>query len=462
MRVRYRDRLIREGAIAAVGLALSGALFLVVPLALAGPLPPLLSYALGILLGFLVPASCGLLIEERSRKGGEIVLAIVVPVAVAHFAGAPAAAAVAAGMLAGVTATALSFFQNRFDTLADAVRLTAKILLVTLGVSVLLLASWDRALLTAGGIAILLALGILVGWGVRGTGASDIVILGPTGSGKTLLFLALYTLFVGEFAGRRQEVILGPDEEAMRLEDLLSGLEGGRLPKPTGEEDLAFYLLSGKKYGFVPIEAGVIDYAGRYTAALDPAHYAEAVARVAAASGADEESVRARFGSFRYLKRLKEEHADALAGVMDAVVAACLYRRMETAGKILFLIDGDYIVDFHGRGREALTHLFGHYSRLMDLFGGDRAYGFVVTKTDRVRRIKDVEETSEEAARTEREIYDFLLGVSTFHEIHNRALSVPVSFFAVSVDAMLEPGEGRDALRQIYPWRVGEVVRFGF
>lgn len=462
MRVRYQERMIREGAIAAVGLALSTALFLVAPLALAGPLPPLLSYALGSLLGFLVPASCGLLIEERSRKGGEIVLAVLVPLAVAHLAGSPAAAAVAAGLLAGVTATALSFFQNRFDTLAAAVRLAAKFLLVALGVSVLLLASWDRALVTAGGIAILLALGILVEEGVQGAWAPDIVILGPAGSGKTLLFLALYTLFVGEFAGRRQEVILGPGEEAMRLEDLLSGLEGGRLPDPTGEDDLAFYLLSGKKYGFVPIEAGVIDYAGRYTAMLDPAHHAAAVARIAAATGADEKSVRARIGSFGYLKRLKEEHADALAGVMDAVVAACLYRRMETAGKILFLIDGDQIVDFHTHGREKLTHLFGYYSRLMDLFGGDRVYGFVVTKTDRVTRIKDVEETSEEAVRIEREIYESLMRVSTFHEIHNRALSVPVSFFAVSVDAMLEPGEGRDALRQIYPWRVGEVVRFEF
>jgi hypothetical protein len=462
MRVRYQERMVREGAIAAVGLAFSAALVLVAPLALAGPLPPLVSYALGFLFGLLVPASCGLLIEERSRKGGEIVLAVLVPLAAAYLAGSPATAAVAAGLLAGATATALSFFQNRFDTLADGVRLTAKLLLVTLGVSVLLLASWDRALLTAGGIAILLALGLFAGWSVRGAGAAEIVILGPAGSGKTLLFLALYTLFVREFAGRRQEVILGPDEEAMRLEDLLSGLEGGRLPDPTGEDDLAFYLLSGKKYGFVPIEAGVIDYAGRYTAVLDPAHHAAAVARIAAATGADKESVRARVGTFGYLKRLKEEHADALAGVMDAVVAASLYRRMETAGKILFLIDGDLIVDFHTHGREALTHLFGHYSRLMDLFGGDRVYGFVVTKTDRVTRIKDVEETSEEAARIEREVYDFLLGVSTFHEIHNRALSVPVSFFAVSVDAMLEPGEGRAALRQIYPWRVGEVVRFGF
>lgn len=462
MRVRYRDRMIREGAIAAVGLALSVALFLVAPPALAGPLPSLLSYLIGFFLGLLVPASCGLLIEERARKGGEIVLAILVPLAAAYLAGSPAVAAVAAGLLAGATATVLSFFQNRFDTLADGVRLAAKLFLVALGVSVLLLASWDRALLTAGGIAILLALGFLADRSVRGAGASEIVVLGPAGSGKTLLFLALYSLFVREFAGTRQEVILGPGEEALRVEDLLSGLEGGRLPDPTGEDDLAFYLLSGKKYGFVPIETGIVDYAGRYTAALDPAHHAAAVARVAAATGVDEESVRAHIGSFGYLRRVKEEHADVLAGVMDAVVAACLYRRMETAGKILFLIDGDLIVDFHARGREELTHLFGYYSRLMDLFGGDRVYGFVVTKTDRVTQIKDVEETSEEAARIEREIYDFLLGVSTFHEIHNRALSVPVSFFAVSVDAMLEPGEGRDALRQIYPWRVGEVVRFGF
>ncbi|MDD4253902.1 MAG: hypothetical protein PHP59_00815 [Methanofollis sp.] len=462
MRVRYRDRLIREGAIAAVGLALSVALFLVAPLALAGPLPLFVSYSLGFFIGLLVPASCGLLIKERSRKGGEIVLAILAPLAAAYLAGSPAVAAVAAGLLAGATATALSFFQNRFDTLADAVRLAAKLLLVALGISVLLLASWDRALLTAGGIAILVALGLLAGWSVRGAGAPEIVVLGPAGSGKTLLFLALYSLFVREFSGRRQEVILGPGAEAMRVEDLLSDLEGGRLPKPTGENDLAFYLLSGKKYGFVPIETGIVDYAGRYTAAINPAHHAAAVARVAAAIGVDEESVRAHIGSFGYLKRLKEDQAGAIGGVMDAVVAACLYHRMEMAGKILFLIDGDQIVNFHARGREELTHLFGYYSRLMDLFGGDRVYGFVVTKTDRITNIKDIEDTSEEAARIEREIYESLLRVSTFHEIHNRALSVPVFFFAASVDAMLEPGEGRDALRQIYPWRVGEVVRFGF
>lgn len=461
MRVRYQERLIREGAVAAVGLALSIVLFLVAPGALAGPLPSVLSYFLGAFIGFLAPAACGLLLEERSRKGGEIVLALLAPLAVVYLAGSPAVAAVAASVLAGLTASVLSVVQNRFDTLAAAVRLVAKLLLVALGVSVVLIASWDRIAATVGGLAVLVALALLAER-VRGVEAGEIVILGPAGSGKTLLFLALYTLFVGEFGGRRQEVILGPDKEAMRVEDLLSGLEGGRLPASTGEDDLAFYHLSGKKYGFVQVGAGVVDYAGKYTAMLDREHAAQAVDRIAAATGADEKTVGAQIGSFGYLRQLKRVHADALAGVMDAVVVACLYRRMESAGKVLFLIDGDLIVNFHARGREELTHLFGSYSRLMDLLGGDRTYGFVVTKVDRITDITGIEETSEGAERIEGSLYDLLLGVSTFREIHNRALSVPVSFFTVSVDAMLAPGDNRESLRQIYPWRVGDVVRFCF
>ncbi|TAJ44931.1 hypothetical protein [Methanofollis fontis] len=471
MRVRDRERLALEGGIAATGLALSIALLLVVPDAVSGPLHPFLSYPIGFFIGFLVPGVCGLMIEGQARKHGTNLLALITPIAAVYLirSADPAIPAVAAGILAALTATALTLVQNRFDTLAESIRLMFMLLFATCAISTILLILSSPPLLVAGGCALLFIMALFVrrmGPQIR---PSEIFMIGPTGSGKTLLMVALYTYIVGEYAGTRRSVILSGEgqEETMRIEHLISGLESGHLPPPTRGTDLAIYRFSGKKYGVIPVETGIVDYAGSHAASIDDsAGFAAAVETIAGGIGTEPAEIIAHIGGFDYMKQLKERHASDIAGIMDAVVTACIFRRAETATRILFLIDGDDIVHFHTTGRQRLTSLFGYYTQVMDLLGSERAYGFVVTKADRIRNIRDIEERSDEALRIEQEIYEILLPISTFHEIHNRALTIPIHFYAVSVNAMLEPEdqereEGETGFRQVYPWGIGEVARFG-
>ncbi|QSZ66870.1 hypothetical protein RJ40_04860 [Methanofollis aquaemaris] len=470
MRVRNRERLLREGVVVVLAFALSVVLLRTTPQVISGPIPPWSGSPAMFCLGFLVPGALGLLVEERTRSGGVALLAFTVPLFFFSFLNSPQPGftALLGGLGAGAAVALGTFWKNRSDILSWASRFVVKLFSVTMAAVIIILLVSAPVLSLAGGLAVIIALTFLALWAVRRVRRSETFILGPKGSGKTLLLLAMYSHIVREFSGRREEVILAEDEEKMRIEDLLSGLEEGILPPPTEETGLAVYRLSGQRFEIAPVRVAFVDYAGKYAAPLSGTAYADALKRVAAAVGAEPRLVEAKIGSFEYLKHLKEHHAGAIAGEMDVLVPVCIHRHLEKAGKVLFLIDGDHIVHFHQEGRRALTHLFGQYSRVMESLGDDRVYGFVVTKTDRIRDLAEIDETSEGAERIEREIYQQLIQISTFNEIHNRALSVPVYFLAVSTDATLKPagageGNGReDTLRQLYPWRIDELVRFGF
>ncbi|QYZ78842.1 hypothetical protein E2N92_05060 [Methanofollis formosanus] len=470
MRVHNREWLMREGGVVVLVLALSVLLLRTAPEVITGPIPSWSGVPAAFCLGFLVPGALALLLEERTRPGGATLLALTVPLFSFSFLHSPAPASVAllAGLGTGAAVAIGTFWKNRADILSWTARFVVKLFSVTLAVVIILLLVSAPVLSLGGGLAVLLALTLLVLWSVRRVRRTETFILGPKGSGKTLLLLAMYSHLVREFSGQREEVIFAGDEEQMRIEHLLSDLEDGTLPPPTEETGLAVYRLSGRRFQVAPVRTAFIDYAGKYAAPLSRAAYADALKRIAAAVGAEPRRVEAKIRRFEYLQHLKEDHAAVVAGEMDALVPVCVHRHLETAGKVLFLIDGDHIVGFHQDGRRALTHLFGQYSRVMEALGDDRVYGFVVTKTDRIRDLAEVDDASEGAERIEREIYQQLIQISTFNEIHNRALSVPVYFLAVSTDATLRPagageGNGREeVLRQLYPWRIGELARFGF
>ncbi|MBP2146182.1 hypothetical protein J2129_001636 [Methanofollis sp. W23] len=478
MRVRNREWVAKEAAVVVLVFVLGVARVWVAPGALVGPaMPPLSPWVEGAAAcawGLLVPGALGLLVEERTRPGGAAVVAFVLPlIASSATAWAPPVSPFFLGGLgAGAALVFWTFWENRADRLSQAVSL--EVLLGAAAVLVLVAVPLVRAptsslAWTAG--FFVLAAGLTL-WAIRPVRGSETFLLGPAGSGKTLLFLAMYTHMVREFSGQREEVIFaageGEEEEKMRIERLLSDLEDGLLPSPTGAADLGVYRLSGRRFQVAPVEFTFLDYAGRYAPPLSRSEYAGAVKQVAAAVKVEPRQVGDWIGRFEYLKQFREQYGGEVAGVMDAFVPACVHRHLERAGKVLFLIDGDHIVDFHQEGRRALTRLFGQYSRVMETLGRDRVYGFVVTKADRIYDLAEIDETSVGAARVEHALYDLLLEINTFNEIHNRARSVPVHFLAVSTDATLRPvgaGENNgeeERLRQLYPWRIGAVVKCGF
>ncbi|MDD3621136.1 MAG: hypothetical protein PHQ81_01880 [Methanofollis sp.] len=479
MRVRNREWVAKEAGSVVLVFVLGVALIWVAPGTLTAPaVPPLSPWVEGAAAcacGLLVPGAAGLLVEERTRPGGAAVVAFVLPLIASSATawGPPVPTFFLGGLGAGAALVFWTFWENRADRLSRAVSLGvllgAAALLFLVAVPLVQAPTSSRA--WAAGLLVLAA-GLTL-WAIRPVGGPETFLLGPAGSGKTLLFLAMYTHMVREFSGQREEVIFAAgegegEEEKMRIEHLLSDLEDGLLPPPTGAADLGVYRLSGRRFQVAPVRLTFLDYAGRYAAPLSRPEYVAAVKQVAAAVKAEPRQVRDWLGRFEYLKQFRERYAGEVAGVMGAFVQACVHRHLERAGKVLFLIDGDHIVDFHQEGRRELTHLFGQYSRVMEALGRDRVYGFVVTKADRIYDLAEIDETSVGAARVEHALYDLLLEINTFNEIHNRARWVPVHFLAVSTDATLKPvgaGENNgeeERLRQLYPWRIGALVRCGF
>ncbi|HET8687454.1 MAG TPA: hypothetical protein VFM18_12440, partial [Methanosarcina sp.] len=112
--------------------------------------------------------------------------------------------------------------------------------------------------------------------------------------------------------------------------------------------------------------------------------------------------------------------------------------------------------------------LFGHYLRLMNQLGPEKSYALVLTKTDKLRDLSEISDNSEKAKDIEVEIFSCLNDIYTFREIQNLAKRIPIYFYTVSVDATLSPlfsknlPENQQGITQLFPWRVGEIAKFGF
>lgn len=316
---------------------------------------------------------------------------------------------------------------------------------------------------------------------IRGVQASEVFVYGPSRSGKTLLLLALYGYFVDFYEGTHREIVLSYDiqekawqlskvsEEKLRIESMLAELEGGITPKSTNRTDLAMYELSGKKNGLLPVKFTFIDYSGEYTEDLDQKKYSEALRGLSEKlSGLNVEALHRQIGTISFLELLKNNYSKEIGNQFYNLIPACIYKRMQTAGKVIFLVDGDYIVDYHGEGRKELTGLFGHYLRLMNQLGPEKSYALVLTKTDKLKDLSEISDNSEKAKDIEVEIFSCLNDIYTFREIQNLAKRIPIYFYTVSVDATLSPlfsknlPEDQQGITQLFPWRVGEIAKFGF
>jgi hypothetical protein len=302
---------------------------------------------------------------------------------------------------------------------------------------------------------------------IYGIRAFDVFVYGPSRSGKTLLLLALYSHFINFLNGQRREFIVSDtNEERLKIENMLVDIENGKLPKSNLRTDLAIYVLKGKK-NLKPVGMTFVDYGGEHTKDFKPLHFKEIVAELIARFNIKEpQKLEQNIENLDFIKNLRDTHKDDFAASVDKVTFAHIYKKFERAGKIIFLVDGDHIVSYYNEGKSELTKLFGHYSDIINLFGNEKSYAIVVTKTDQFRDISLIMEVSEEAKEIEREIYDMLCEIPTFKEIVNMAYQMPIYMYAISVDATMKPlimEEDEEIQRKhlkINPWRVGEIEKF--
>lgn len=467
---------------------------------------------LSVLPAFLIANAFGLALHEQSRRGSLFLLAGFLPVL--HILSQHdflSTNGLVLGFLAGSLLDLQILSRNQFSSLARYARSGSRFFFLVLSYYLLIrLLEFVYPFSIEGirqafeisseelnnlGIAFLAVFFLLMSTTfIRGIQASEVFVYGPSRSGKTLLLLALYSHFVDFYEGTHREIILSFDreeekvwqlsqksEKKLRIESMLAELEEGITPKSTNRTDLAIYELSGKKNGLLPVEFTFIDYGGEYTEDLEPKKYSRALRSLSEKLSRNEklsgneklpgfsvEALHRQIGTLSFLKLLKNKYSKEVGDQFHNLILACIYKKMKTAGKVIFLVDGDYILDYHGEGRKELTTLFGHYFRLMDQLGPDKSYALVLTKTDKLKDLSEIPDNSEKAGEIEAEIYSLLDRIYTFREIQNLAKRIPIYFYTVSVDATLSPQASKDlpeeqqGITQIFPWRVGEIAKFGF
>ena len=289
---------------------------------------------------------------------------------------------------------------------------------------------------------------------IRGIKAQDVIVFGPSKSGKTYLLLALFEYFVNSLNGTYNEVIISPKEEELRIESMLKTVNNGEHIRSTYKNELAMYTLRGRKLDIIPIEFTMIDYSGELVHVLSLQKYRKVLADLSKAVNENEATIEGRIGSMEFLEWLKENHSTKFDQISEDVVLAYLYKRLANAGKIIFLIDGDYIYNFHKGNSSELTDLFGQYGRIMGMFGDNKKYVLVATKTDRIKNLTNVPENSADASDIEKEIYQMLQSILTFKALVARSKN-PMYFYTVSADAT-------GNLNKLYSWGIEKIVEFGF
>jgi hypothetical protein len=443
-----------------------------------------LAAILSFFLALFLSSGLGMLFEERSKLGGILLLTVFLPYlyVFGYQGNVLRLDGMLPGLLLGAGFILHAFVNNRFDIVAEKTRSLFKVFFVGMllylfyvfvrlidaesarGAAQYTLTGSNDLFMFILSFFILLILFAVLMRHLHGIKASDVFVYGPSKSGKTLLLLALYNQFVHYYHGQRSETIISSsgDEDYYRIENMLAELRKGKQPKSNQKTDMALYTLKGKKF-IKPIEFSFVDYGGEFTENLNQEEYLKAILEMSSqVPGINKTTLDEKISNHEFIKELKDNHSDELVYILDQLVLAHVYKKLQRAGKVIFLVDGEHILSYHEDGASYLTRLFGQYSRIMEQFGDGKSYAIVVTKADKIKNISDVMDNSKEANLIEKEIYNMLTEIDTFKEIQNRASKEPIHFYAVSANALRSVDNQEETMKNIYPWRVEQIAKFGF
>jgi len=437
---------------------------------------------LSFLVASFISSAIGMILERNSIIGGIFLLSVFLPfLYVFYVSGFLLVDGFILGMFEGGYLSFYSYFKNSFDRLAMYLRrlIMAFFVFTSLYLIIRAFTPMNESFQEIPQneiskfiflIVILFIFLFLLKETIHGIRAYDVFVYGPSGSGKTLLLLALYDQFIAFLGGERKEFIVSEkNKESLKIGNMLAALENGELPKSNLRTDLALYKLSGKK-GFKPVRMKFIDYGGEHTKDFDSTIYQKTIDDLHDSFGTETVELNDKIEDMSYVKELQKSNPDNFAQSVEKVVFAHIYKSLVNAGKIIFLVDGDYIVNFRdGDGKHNLTKLFGQYSHIISTFGNEKSYAIVVTKTDKFEDLSQILENSKEAEDIEHKIYKMFYEINTFKEIVNKSEKIPIYMYTVSVDATMKPqimGYGNAETQQkclkINPWRVVEIEKFSF
>lgn len=472
------------------------------------------------LCGLFFAIAVGMLFNEDSRINGVIYAGIFAAIPVFYVLSSPWAnmslliPAFSAGILCGVVFVIKVVITNRYDNLAR----FAKVLFTIFFAIIIGFLAYemyrtafapDRAVEAAYAAQIIfffgvgIVLSLILYWlaikitvGVR---ASEIFVFGPRSSGKTYFVMGLWSFISEHFEkGHSNEgvVLTGdPNDEgdALRISSLYASILDGKILSRTYRYQMVMYQLTGKKFGIIPVNWTVVDYAGEYYDELNEMNFGKAVSLLSERLDMPVAEVRKSAGTIDFVRDIKKHYSEELIDpeVTKSVIISTMYGNLLRAGKVIFLIDGEKITDDR-KGHAQLAREFGGYMKtLIDLegkkflgfFGANKKFALVVTKTDLVfwknkeirnliysmnaGKLSEIPETSKEALEIEKNLFEILSSNKVFQNLVNMMNDISMYFVAVSVDATAEPFPTEEGFEEeiaptsLTPWRFKEIFKFG-
>ena len=489
-------------------------------------IPPLLYLVLYSLSGFFIIIAAGMLMSPDSRISGILFFIIfsslTVIFGISKFSEGNTMTIY--GLWSGIIAALLLMVYvirfNRFDVLA----VSAKALLMVLFILILsfFVSSFSIRIgeIQAGspgyldiliqnvffygiGFIILVLFFILLLYSVVGVKASDIFIFGPRNSGKTYFLLGFYEYITQlNIGGEGEESIVFSenevDEENLKLDNMYSKAHFGEIISRTPNYVMGIYELLGWKtiagYRITPIRWKMVDYSGEHYDILNGQNFKQAVIFLSKTFNLSLHEVNKRIATKGFYREIKKNHRDKLGDVefRRSLVISALYSHLLHAGKVIFLVDGDKLLD--PTGKQKLAKEFGQYYRILrdiegwkltSFFGANKKYAVVVTKSDRIvnqnlgstaepnelvhllrkyeiKIFPDIPENSETAGKVEEYFHSLLNDIATYRALENHLNDINLSFLAVSSDRnALTLGTEAATPLKLQPWRFAQIFKFG-
>ena len=458
-------------------------------------------YVIDLLIGIFIIGGFGLVLVEKSRYIGALMIAIYVP-ALIYFSVITQRIipdALYTGIGVGIAVTALFIYMIRFDWLARSL-LYLMLGFVVIFIGYLLSVIFGNyTTISAQGtlvyflVAIILTIGLFffISRNLHAVTSSDVLIIGPQSSGKSYVNAALALHLSKNNSAVARSYLFSQSEDAgerLNIENIATKYQRGIKLEPTNANELAYYQFNGRLWGIIPIRVTCLDYAGglvggRRFERINEQNYESKVNLIAQIMGKTPTEVMRDFGEIDFFwgEYYKNFRSDFYA-YFDDIVSAFIYARLLKAGKIVFLIDGAKLLSTSAQDPEWDNYL-SNILRLVGSLGDEKDYAFAITKADLIPDIKNIirgekrpdgEEIPgiSEDSRNAREIEETKikeLFANNFYlkSIYNAIMKDSfirlqyIEGFLISVDCSLRTGDKQDIdVTGQHPWRIKEIARY--
>jgi len=467
-----------------------------------------LVWPLDVLLGIFIICGIGLILVEKSRYIGLLIVAITIPPLV-YFSVVPPIKiiheALGIGICIGAGITGFCIYKIRFDWLAKITKyLTDIFLIIAIGYTVSqIIENYD--IIMSGGtlpffiVAIITAIGLWFFFtkNLFAITSSDVFVFGPTASGKSV-FIAALGMEIAKSKGFSKSYIFSQNPDApsrLSVNAMARRLAAGQVPESNRPNEMAYYEFPTKKWGIIPLKVTSLDYAGALVAKenidkISKINYNAEIQYFSQILNRSPSDLKIDFGDIQFLVDFKNNHTEDFYNNFDLIVPAFAYARLLKAGKIIFLLDGAKLHSLATDDENWISYIDG-IGRIVEELGDDKDFAFAVTKADLIPSMankktdggekypsEDLETSighmvrtypadSKEANTLEKDYFKQLLQSNiAFTNIFNRIMSEQfiktkyVEGFMISVDASRR--EGRPGIEGYHPWRMKKIIDYVF